>query len=167
MQTPSRKDYYLIHREEILSYNRQWKLENREYVRLKAKEYRQKNKEKLADYQKSYSESHPGLRKVLTKKWKQENPERYRYLTNSGKLKWKYGITTKERDEMFVKQGSKCKICGILAPRGKRPWHIDHDHSTGKVRGILCHCCNLMLGGAKDNIETLRSAISYLKESPQ
>jgi hypothetical protein len=53
-----------------------------------------------------------------------------------------------------------CMICGIFV-NGKN-FHIDHDHKTGKVRGKLCHKCNLGLGMFKDNIDILKQAIRYL-----
>lgn len=58
-------------------------------------------------------------------------------------------------------QGSHCAICGTVALDGKA-WHIDHDHTTGVVRGILCPNCNLGLGVFQDDTSRLASAISYL-----
>jgi DNA mismatch repair ATPase MutS len=65
---------------------------------------------------------------------------------------------------MFLEQRGKCKICNKPLHYDKRSTHIDHCHTSGKVRGLLCHLCNPMLGMAQDKIETLQSAIRYLKE---
>jgi hypothetical protein len=78
-------------------------------------------------------------------------------------LKHRYGMTTKEYDAMFLSQGKACAICKSVNPRAKVGWHIDHDHATGKVRGILCRFCNIMLGNARDNAELMLLAVSYLK----
>ncbi len=76
-----------------------------------------------------------------------------------------HGITLKQYDKMLEKQFGKCKICKTEVPGGPGRFHIDHDHSTGKIRGLLCSNCNLFLGNAKDNIEILASAIQYLTDS--
>ncbi len=70
----------------------------------------------------------------------------------------KYGITSEEHD--VVMSAGKCATCGST-----EKLCIDHDHSTGKVRGLLCNDCNLSLGYAKDSIETLKNLIKYLEES--
>jgi hypothetical protein len=77
-------------------------------------------------------------------------------------LKRKYGMTPEEWDEIFLAQKESCKICGVGNPGGKGFWHVDHDHETGKVRGILCNGCNLGLGHFKDSVENLRKAQDYL-----
>lgn len=72
-------------------------------------------------------------------------------------LRQRYGITAKDFDALLTEQGMLCPICL------KRPAvHVDHDHKSGKVRGILCEPCNGMLGQFKDNIQTIRNAIQYL-----
>ena len=58
--------------------------------------------------------------------------------------------------------GRRCAICRTDVPRG-RGWHQDHCHATEEPRGILCGSCNLMLGHAKDSIDTLQRAIEYLQ----
>ena len=72
-----------------------------------------------------------------------------------------YGITVEEfrrlRETVF------CEICEIEFPDTKNQ-HIDHDHATGKVRGVLCASCNMMLGNAKDNPDILRRAVEYLNK---
>lgn len=72
-----------------------------------------------------------------------------------------FGLTPEQVDEMLAAQGSVCAICGTDAPAGKG-WHVDHCHATGRVRGILCHHCNLALGNMQDDPERLLRAAYYL-----
>ena len=72
------------------------------------------------------------------------------------KLSVRYGITTEEFNRLVASQNEKCAICDLA------PAYIDHNHETGKVRGILCKDCNLMLGYAKDDVKILGNAIKYL-----
>lgn len=83
--------------------------------------------------------------------------------TNEKDMLRNRGITLKQYDKLLEKQNNKCKICGTKIPGGRGRFHIDHNHSTGKIRGLLCMNCNRMLGHAKDNIEVLAKAIIYLK----
>lgn len=71
-------------------------------------------------------------------------------------------------EALAKRQGGKvCAICGLdefeMRYKSKRRLHMDHDHKTGKWRGLLCGNCNTMLGHAKDNPTTLLKAIQYLK----
>ena len=74
-------------------------------------------------------------------------------------LKARYGISLAEHDEMLLAQNKVCAICG--KPSSK-PFHVDHDHVTAKVRGLLCFKCNSGLGMFCDDISVLRAAIEYL-----
>lgn len=77
----------------------------------------------------------------------------------------KYGITQEVYDEMFAKQKGLCAIClGGPTDIGKKNdrLSVDHDHKTGKVRGLLCNDCNVSLGKFKDDISILKRAIKYL-----
>lgn len=71
------------------------------------------------------------------------------------------GITVEEYNMMFEAQQGVCKICGRPDPLGRLA--IDHDHTTNKVRGLLCRACNLALGNFGDSVERLERAIAYLK----
>lgn len=75
-------------------------------------------------------------------------------------LKKRYGITVEQYAEMFDKQKGGCAICGKEPDRIRL--HVDHDHATGKVRGLLCFDCNLVLGHARDNTAILDAAKAYL-----
>jgi hypothetical protein len=69
-------------------------------------------------------------------------------------------------DRLFLKQGSKCAICGGVEIKHVYGWPTDHCHSTGDIRGILCTSCNSGLGLFKDDIKRLQAAIAYLKNPP-
>lgn len=80
-------------------------------------------------------------------------------------LKLRYGLTVEQFKAMEVAQGGLCKICR-RPPRGR--WdrlHVDHDHVTGEVRGLLCNNCNMVLGRVLDSIEILEAAIEYLRNA--
>lgn len=73
-----------------------------------------------------------------------------------------YGITVEQYDGMLEQQGGVCAICKEACPPG-RELAVDHCHSTGRVRGLLCTKCNPMLGFARDDIAVLEAAIAYLR----
>ena len=73
-------------------------------------------------------------------------------------LKYRYGITLEEFNSMVLKSEGRCAICGATGDL-----HVDHDHITGKVRGLLCNLCNPLLGYAKENPIRLREAAKYLE----
>lgn len=81
-----------------------------------------------------------------------------------------YGVTSEEVFRLFESQNNSCKICKckLTVPKfGKISkemdvFHIDHDHKTGKFRGILCHTCNLGIAYFKDSPVFLREALVYL-----
>lgn len=78
-------------------------------------------------------------------------------------IKKMYGLTKDEWLALLEKQNNKCKICDTYSD-DLGFFHTDHDHKTGKVRGLLCKNCNTVLGHAKDDITILKEAISYLKQ---
>jgi len=76
-----------------------------------------------------------------------------------------YGITDEEYEELAAQQGWACWICGEKAGKGPgKKLHVDHNHKTGKVRGLLCSSCNGGLGSLHDSMELLKRAIEYLQE---
>jgi hypothetical protein len=97
--------------------------------------------------------------------WAAANPEKARHNSRKKLLGKKYNMTIEEHDALFVSQGSVCGACGSPEPGSKKGWSTDHCHKTGVVRGIVCHHCNIGIGHAKDNIETIRSWIAYLERS--
>lgn len=94
-----------------------------------------------------------------TKKWRQKNREHYLAQKRKWMLKGKYGITPAQFEDMAIAQEYKCAICEQL-PNNKL--HVDHDHKTGKIRGLLCARCNLGIGSFEDNTGLLLKAVKYL-----
>jgi len=77
-------------------------------------------------------------------------------------LKKRYGLETSDVDEMLEAQGNACAICREVFNDNH---HIDHDHQSGKVRGLLCGKCNRGIGMFSDDPDRLVSAIKYLKDN--
>jgi hypothetical protein len=90
-----------------------------------------------------------------------DNKSRFR----DNRLQKKFGITLEDYNQMFAEQEGCCLICGIHQAEVKERFAVDHCHTTGKVRGLLCSHCNLGLGHFRDNIESLAKAIAYLERS--
>ncbi|WP_343907161.1 endonuclease VII domain-containing protein [Nocardioides aquiterrae] len=109
----------------------------------------------------------PGLCKscssARTRAWRDANPDEWERHRRRSYLKQKYGITPEQYDEILAAQGGVCAICGDppADSRGYR-MHVDHCHSTGRVRGILCGPCNRGLGNFADNPTRLLAAVDYL-----
>lgn len=78
-------------------------------------------------------------------------------------LKYKYGISMEQYNEMFEAQNGLCKICDYKFGQKPSDCYVDHDHKTKEVRGLLCQHCNTGLGSFKDNPQSLARAIDYLE----
>jgi len=101
----------------------------------------------------------------LNKKRRVEDRENVLAIERRSKLKNTYGLTPEQYDVMLEAQGSCCAICAAKKPGGRtKLFFIDHCHTTGKVRGLLCMRCNTGLGLFLDNPRFLSKAIDYLRE---
>lgn len=115
-------------------------------------------------YKKEYYKKNRESVLVKSKKYHQENPQKAK---NSG-LKRQYGIDLDQYNVFLKNQNDVCAIChksstAIDKRTGKtKMLAVDHDHNTGKIRGLLCEAHNRALGMFHDNIEELQSAIAYL-----
>jgi hypothetical protein len=98
--------------------------------------------------------------KEAEKRSKVKNWDKRLLRLQINRLKSRYGITPEDYDQMLKEQNGVCAICKV---RKKEKLHIDHDHKTGRVRGLLCGACNRALGLLKDNTDFLNKAIEYLQ----
>ena len=76
-----------------------------------------------------------------------------------------YGISIEDYDEILIEQEHCCAICKKHQSEFNKRLFVDHDHSTGRVRGLLCYFCNTILGQARDQIEILENGIKYLQKN--
>lgn len=84
----------------------------------------------------------------------------------NSKFKARYGITLDQFNKISAEQNDECLICKKHKLQNKNgKLFVDHDHKTGKIRGLLCDRCNKSLGLMEDNVEFLRKAIGYLTEN--
>jgi len=77
-------------------------------------------------------------------------------------LKFRYGLSIDDYDKLLLAQNKCCAICGLSEEKLGSILFVDHDHVSGKIRGLLCDSCNKGLGMFKDNAEILKKAIEYL-----
>jgi hypothetical protein len=116
-------------------------------------------------------------RAETARKWGKTNPERVKSQGNikRGKagfqdkareyaLKTRYNITSEIYSQMLKDQNFECAICSVKQEDKTYHFHVDHCHSTGTVRGLLCSPCNVFLGVSKDNPDVFKRALIYLEK---
>lgn len=120
---------------------KKYREENKDIIYHKRKKYREENREKI----KKHLESTKDKRRV-------------------NKITKQYRVTEEFLQEIMNNQLGCCAICNesLVSPSSAASYHIDHNHTTGEVRGLLCSKCNFLLGFALDNKDILSSAVSYL-----
>ncbi len=105
-------------------------------------------------------------RNIYNSKWNNENKERKSKTNKWNHKKRMYGISEEDYCDLLVKQNQCCAICSLYFSENLHGHlYVDHCHTTGKVRGLLCQHCNSLLGKAKDDIDILQSAIKYLQRN--
>jgi len=120
----------------------------------------------LSEYSKRYDYADIRYRpycKSCTKEYSKNQHIKNKNKRKNQKLVKAYGITLAQKMEMIENQNNKCAICNIDLNSIKSA-HVDHCHTTNKVRGILCTKCNPGIGYFQDNLKLLKSAIKYLKK---
>lgn len=134
--------------------------EKREKRREYNRRWRETNPEKVREINRRWIEANPEKARKAVRRWHENNPEKRR----EHKLKREFGITHEQYEQMLADQGGVCAICGADTPGVHvKHFHVDHCHTTGAIRGLLCHSCNTSLGGFKDDPARLRAAADYLE----
>jgi hypothetical protein len=123
-----------------------WQRENPDKYREQQQKTYKKNIDKRREYEKKRA----------------RDPERKRYNKNKNLLD-KYGITIEEFECMVESQNGLCAICEERLTYGRNGCAVDHDHTTGQVRSILCSPCNKGIGHFQENISRIKAAVMYLE----
>jgi len=127
------KNYYKLHKDKIRKQSNEWYNINKDGI-----------KDKRREYGKKYNATHKKERSIYNRNYR---------------IKKSYGISQIEYEKKYSKLNGCCEICG----KKFKILHIDHNHETGKFRGLLCYRHNYMLGFAGDSIDVLKRAINYLE----
>ena len=125
------------------------------------REYRAKDPSAAKARDAAYYKANPRRFKDAAKRSRQKNPARYRYLDFRKYIAWKYSLTMEQFGQMLIAQDGRCDICNEPLNRNL---HIDHNHQTGKVRGLLCNGCNTGIGHLRETEAFLLAALAYLKK---
>lgn len=158
-------------KEDKSTYRKKYYQENKEKILLQQKE---SLKNKINSFTEEQRNNFINKRKqsVLNSYYKNRDRILLKNKENSYKksLKYLYNLSYEEYLQILEKQDNCCAICKIndLSKRWtskKLPLSVDHCHNTGKVRGLLCDNCNVLIGHAKENITILENSIKYLLEN--
>jgi ferric-dicitrate binding protein FerR (iron transport regulator) len=125
----------------------------RAYHRAYYPKWRKRNQEKVRAWNRAWNAAHPNELSAMH-------------------LKRRYGISGEDRQQMFDAQEGKCAVCGrsiSLVVHGRNHpdmGHVDHDHRTGMVRGLVCRSCNTALAMVRDDPRVARAVACYLEKFP-
>ena len=123
-------------------------MKNKEHHKMLTKKWIEKNK-------KHYLEN--------IKRWNKNNPEKVKNFNRVGMWKQQgINITVEQYNKIFKKQKSACKICNVKVKL--KALNVDHNHNTGKIRGLLCDKCNKGLGIFNDDFTLIYVAYKYLRK---
>jgi hypothetical protein len=126
--------------------------------------YEATHKEQIKESYVKYDASHRLQRRHFQNQYYAAHKEQKR----NSRLKQRFGIDAEEYQRLLTKQMDGCAICGTTIPGGpgkRNPlgFAVDHDHKTGKVRGLLCRNCNTGIGLLKDKVSVIRNAVDYVE----
>lgn len=137
-------------------------------IKLITEFYFNKNRGRPQSYCKKCSQSRADATRAKNREpdrarsrlWKARNPEKSKRSARNAHLFNRYGIGVPEYEAMLARCGERCEICG---ERPEDALCVDHCHSTGEIRGILCSGCNKALGSMRDDPARLMKAAEYLR----
>lgn len=130
---------------------RQWQKDNPERARQAQKARYDANPEAQKAKSRAYYQAHREERKAYLTDWRSKNKGYFR--------QHRYNMSPSDYEALLSLQGHACAICRDSS----KPLHVDHCHTHGHVRGLLCFNCNTAIGKLGDNITHLQSAITYLQ----
>jgi hypothetical protein len=166
----------------IGDYEQQYRKNNHEKEKKRRKKYKEENRESIKVKDRAYRQTEKGKENASIRsiRWRKINPEKAKARDKKERLRtpkerrnlqliYRFGITLDEYNFLLNSQKGVCAICigpeTIFDKRANktRDLAVDHDHKTGKVRGLLCGACNKALGLFRDKVSIIENASQYLK----
>lgn len=141
-------------------YSKQHNLKNKEKKKLNGDTWRENNAERQRKNTKKYYQSNKEEINFKNRQKYNNNP----LISKDRDLKKMYGISLEKYNEILCSQNNSCAICKKHKDEFTKALAVDHCHTTGKVRGLLCTNCNRALGNIRDSIDGLKNAILYLEK---
>jgi len=156
------KEYQRLNRDKI-NERKRIRFQEDEDLREKRSKRAKEEYEKYKEYHKKYREEHKDRRRECSKEY---NEHKGAAGIKASLIRKRYNISLEDLSNLLDSQKGCCVICkkSLIFPDSTRSYHIDHNHSTGKVRGLLCPNCNVSLGNAYEDVTILRSMIEYLEQ---
>lgn len=165
------RKYREANREKARETSRKWRESNPGKQRENNLKYYAANVDELRERSRKYGKDNREKVRDTVRKWRKMNPDKQRERSRAHNLKRNFGISSEYYDKMFSEREGLCDICSspetIVDKRsGKvRRLHVDHDHDTEIVRGLLCSRCNTGVGLLGDSIPRLIAAVDYLEHT--
>lgn len=148
--------------EKIRARDRDRYANDKEKFQAKAKRHYAKNAEQYKAANRANYQKKRDYYLAYAKTYALNNPEK---IVNT-KLKGSFGITLEQYNQILAIQNGVCAICRTATNGSRKRWAVEHDHASGRIRGLCCGACNSLLGFARDSRELLERAIAYLENPP-
>jgi hypothetical protein len=139
-------------------------------VKERMRKWYRDNKERHRSGVLKWIKNNPERNKEMKKNWEANNSAKIKESRSNNRKFWdstyrRFRITAEQYWQLHESQQGLCAICSKKSEEDFRGrLSVDHCHKEGQIRGLLCNHCNLMLGHARDNIDTLTNAIEYLQQ---
>lgn len=155
-----------VHPKKVAEINGKYRKAHPEKIKERARKYYKANSEKVKESSRKWVKANPKKAKEIFRRWGKAHPERMKELVRKHTLKKLYGLTPAEYDRMFKAQGGVCAICGEPECTQKN-LPIDHNHTTGKTRELVCSRCNIAIGMIDDDPVKAQKMAAYLTKHSQ
>lgn len=140
-----------------------WNHQNHEKRRIVDKRAYDKHREKKRAYARKHRAENPEFFREQYRKRYAANKTIFREWNRKYALARSFGLTPEDYDRILASQNGVCAICGGNRAKRKMRLHVDHCHTSGLIRGLLCGNCNMGLGYFADSVEFLLAAVEYIR----
>lgn len=139
-------------------YNQRYYERNKEVLKEKQRERNSKSRDRIRVYNQKYVAENAEKKKAYMAEYGRKNRPRLRAYMRL----YRYGVTPEQYEQMLADQGG---VCGICKRASEKQWGlvVDHNHQTGRVRGLLCDTCNVAIGLLDEDAARLSMALEWIK----